>query len=161
LGGDLGASPIPVAGQGTRSICPRVDSTYTLRYIAAGQTQDVPYALDVQDTTAPPVPALVTPNGGLGTSGCSANAVTLSWKPVSDLSGIARYEWRIYKKFTLRGLPLELNTASGSTTATTVTPPGVTFNCDTFYWDVRAVDRAGNLGLFAVENSFYFYIVLR
>lgn len=161
FGGDLGASPIPVTGQGTRSICPRVDSVYTLRYIAAGQTQDVPYALDVQDTTPPPVPVLVTPNGGLGTSGCSANVVTLSWKSVSDLSGIARYDWRIFKKFTLKGVPLEQVVTSGSTTATTVSPPGVTFNCDTYYWDVRAVDRAGNLGLFANEYSFYFYIALR
>ncbi|MBI5876046.1 MAG: hypothetical protein HZB53_00225 [Chloroflexi bacterium] len=161
FGGDLGTTPLPVGGHDSRDVCPRVDTTYTLRFITAGRTQDVPYVLDVHDTTPPPVPALGAPSGGLASSGCSANLVTLYWKPVSDLSGVLRYEWRIYKRVTLRGLPLELAIASGSTTAISVTPPGATFNCDTYYWSVRAVDRAGNLGLWAAEQSYYFYIALR
>ncbi len=162
FGGDLGTTPIPVTGHGSRSICPRVDTTYTLRIVAAGRARDVPYALDVQDTTPPSLPVLVSPNVGIPTYTC-ATGVTLSWKASSDYSGIARYDWAIYSRVYIRDIPLLLTIASGSVAGytTSVTPPGVTLTCQTYYWSVRAVDGAGNASAYPTAQMFTVYNDLR
>ena len=162
FGGDLGTTPLPVAGHDSRTVCPRVDTTYTLRIVASGRARDVPYALDVQDTTPPSLPGLVSPNVGIPTYTC-ATGVTLSWTPSSDYSGISRYDWAIYTRIIIRELPVLVTIASGSVTgsATSVTPASVTLSCRTYYWSVRAVDGAGNAGAYPTAQMFTVYNDLR
>jgi len=86
------------------------------------------------DATAPPTPS---PNDGV--SGASSdNTPTFSWPAVSDMSGIARYEYKV---------------DSGSvysTTSTSVTLLAQSDGMHTFY--VRAVDNAGNVGSYGSHS---------
>ncbi|MCG2785309.1 MAG: Ig-like domain-containing protein [Anaerolineae bacterium] len=93
------------------------------------------------DTTPPPTPELVVPGNGL-TLSCRGSQ-SMAWLPVSDPSGIMRYEVQIERHAgdgswqTVSGSPFSINDKTMS----------IPVECGwTYRWRVHAVDGAGNIG---------------
>ncbi len=93
------------------------------------------------DTTPPPAPELVVPGNGL-TLTCRGSQ-SMAWLPVSDPSGIARYEVQIER----HAGDGSWQTVSGSPFSVGDKTMSIPVECGWAYrWRVRAVDGAGNLG---------------
>jgi len=149
FGGQWGASAVPVPNHSSQPVCPTSDTAYTLRIALASGNQDYPLTLSVIDTIAPGAPAAYAPSGNICTDCNPAPPYpTFQWSSVSDASGILRYEWRLYTYGSgCKFCSLYVQVASGSTTATTAPlPDNGRSNGVDYFWQVRAVDGAGNAG---------------
>ena len=156
FGGQWGASAVFVPNHSYQSACPAADTAYTLRIVIASGTRDYPLTVRVVDTTAPPVPVPYAPNGStcLDCTSPPPPSPTFQWGGVSDASGILRYEWRLYtygggcQFCTLYNL-----VATGTSTSTSAPWSGVYRNVD-YFWQVRAIDGAGNAGPYSALMQF-------
>jgi hypothetical protein len=93
------------------------------------------------DSTPPPAPVLAVPDNGL-TLACRA-AQSLVWQPVSDPSGIARYEIQVQR----HSGDNNWKDVPGSVFSATDKSMNLSVECGWYYrWRVRAVDGAGNVG---------------
>ncbi len=93
------------------------------------------------DTTPPPAPELVVPGNGL-TLACRGSQ-SMAWLPVSDPSGIARYEVQIERHAGDGSWQI----VSGSPFSAGDKSMSIPVECGwTYRWRVRAVDGAGNIG---------------
>jgi nitrogen fixation protein FixH len=101
----------------------------------------------VIDTAYPPGPTLTSPVTG---SFMKTRSVTFVWNPSQDpspSSGIASYTLQY---------SLDPNFVSGVTTVSgiTATSSATTLGSDgTWYWRVRAIDKAGNIGSYSGSSS--------
>lgn len=94
-----------------------------------------------EDNTPPPTPELVVPGNGL-TLACRGSQ-SMAWLPVSDPSGITRYEIQIER----HAGDGNWQTVSGSPFSVGDKTMSIPVECGWAYrWRVRAVDGAGNLG---------------
>jgi hypothetical protein len=94
-----------------------------------------------EDKTPPPVPTLVVPANGLTTS-CRASQ-NLAWIPVSDPSGIARYEVQVERQ----SGDNKWKAVSGSPFSVTNKTMNLPVECGWIYhWRVRAIDNKANVG---------------
>jgi hypothetical protein len=149
FGGQFGAAPgVSVALSAQRTVCPSTSAVYTLHATSAGRNFDQPLTLVVHDTTPPPAPLATGPSTSYTVPSCAANSVALKWNAVTDVSGIARYEWQIYHIESLGAPPRVTQFAivddQGQTTVTN--DKAVLHDCDTYVLVVRAVDKANNAG---------------
>jgi hypothetical protein len=157
FGGQWGASAVQVPNHSSQSVCPSTDTAYTLRIAVASGTQDYPLTVRVVDTTAPAAPAPYLPNGStcLDCSYPPPPFPTFQWGGVSDASGITRYEWSLYKYGSgCTFCNLYTLVASGSSTSTSAPLPNNTFRDTDYFWQVRAVDGAGNAGPYSALMQF-------
>ena len=93
------------------------------------------------DTVAPS-----RPSGGKST--VNGYDATLSWSASTDTgSGIKEYEYRIASDSAFAGL-----VASGTTEALSLTTTDLIYGV--YYWQVRAVDRAGNVSDWSLSRNF-------
>lgn len=93
------------------------------------------------DTTPPPTPELVVPGNGL-TLSCRGSQ-SMAWLPVSDPSGITRYEVQIER----HAGDGSWQTVSGSLFSINDKTMSIPVECGwTYRWRVHAVDGAGNIG---------------
>jgi hypothetical protein len=100
------------------------------------------------DTSPPPAPTPVVPADGLIVS-CRATQ-NLAWMPVSDPSGIAGYDLRLEREFTIGNWQVvaEYNALADKQVTVDVL-------CGFHYrWRVRAKDGAGNLSAWSAYSSF-------
>jgi hypothetical protein len=107
-------------------------------YISPGQTQD---------TTPPPVPALMSPADGSSTANPTP---TFTWGSVSDPSGVT-YSLQVDNDISFNSP--EINVSGLTNTSYTPTTP-LTANT-WYYWRVEAVDGKGNRSGFSLPRSLY------
>jgi hypothetical protein len=89
------------------------------------------------DTTPPSTPTLQSPsNGAVSTS----TTQTLTWSAATDINGVASYNIQIDTSTSFNS-PNRI-----SATGITGTSYGATLRPGIWYWEVQAVDRAGNKG---------------
>ncbi len=102
------------------------------------------------DTTPPLAPAPAVPADGLSI-GCKASQ-SLTWLPVSDPSGISRYEVKVQRN----GGDNNWKAVSGSVfTITSGKTMSLPVECGFYYrWQVRAVDGNGNTGAWSAWSRF-------
>jgi hypothetical protein len=121
---------------------------YSTARDSAGNEEAAPVAADAicgVDNIPPTKPSCLKPSGGAWTND---NTPKLSWAAATDaLSGISHYEVQVDNDANFGSLE---NT--GVTTSTNYTV-GNELSEGTWYWRVRAVDRAGNAGDW--ENSWF------
>ena len=98
------------------------------------------------DTTPPPAPEGLSPCGDQKNPTYVNSPVTLSWKPVTDASGISQYRISVFNSSNKQ-------TNDYYTSSTTYS---VAVDEATYYWQVSAQDGAGNWGAFSVKCYFYF-----
>jgi hypothetical protein len=92
------------------------------------------------DTTPPPAPVPAVPANGLSI-GCTASQA-LVWLPVTDDSGIARYDVEVQRSMD----NAKWNPAPGSPVIVTDKTTNFPVECGWIYrWRVRAVDGRGNI----------------
>lgn len=140
-----------VAGEGSKEVCPKTTTTYQLHVEAPGGNVDRSVTVTVvsppPDTTPPPVPAPLTPSEDQVVN--CASTVTLSWRAVSDPSGV-RYYAKLEKQV---GSGWQSVRGWGPLDAPGV--KGVEVECGLFYrWTVRAEDGAGNISPWAPWRQF-------
>jgi RecA/RadA recombinase len=105
------------------------------------------------DAAPPPVPALLEPQNGVEircTQGEPA-PVTLRWSPVSDCSGIARYDVEMVRREKYYYSPITSTLQVEGTHAQMAIDGACGYSYD---WRVRAVDRAGNAGVWSERRIF-------
>ncbi|MES2693282.1 MAG: PKD domain-containing protein, partial [Verrucomicrobiota bacterium] len=112
-----------VSGSGTFANANAATTTFT-----TASSDTVVKANYVADTVAPTVP------GGLAASNHTANALTISWTPSTDVAGVTAYE--VFRN----GISL------GLTTTPSISVPGLTAST-TYQFTVRAKDAADNWSL--------------
>lgn len=105
------------------------------------------------DVSGPPAPGLLEPPEGAEIP-CPAGepvSVGLSWDPVADLSGIARYDVELIRTPDYPPTPVTLTLqVEGNQSRTTIDS-----ECgDRYRWRVRAVDGMGNAGPWSGLGSF-------
>jgi hypothetical protein len=106
------------------------------------------------DTTPPPAPALVAPNEGSAFT--APTEVTLDWMDVSDPSGIRAYHVQVSPDPNFRQ---DAGSIAGSfhenwhTVSFAVVDRSVS-NTGTFYWRVRVLDGANNMGPWSATRTF-------
>ena len=101
------------------------------------------------DSTPPPAPVLAVPDNGL-TLACRATQ-SLVWQPVSDPSGIARYEIQVQR----HSGDINWKDVTGSIFSTSDKFMNLSVECGWYYrWRVRAVDGAGNVGSWSGWSQF-------
>jgi parallel beta-helix repeat protein len=100
-----------------------------------------------RDTTPPPTPSLISPGNGSTTADATP---ILDWSDVSDPSGVT-YSLSIAKD---PGFASILFDKSGLTVSTYELTSGESLPAGTYYWRVRAVDGAGNVGSWSENWSF-------
>jgi len=116
--------------------------------LRAGQMIHLP-----PDVVPPPVPALLEPQNGVEircTQGEPA-PVTLRWSPVSDCSGIARYDVELVRREGYDYFPITSTLQVEGIQSQTAIDGACGYSYD---WRVRAVDRAGNAGGWSERRIF-------
>ena len=106
----------------------------------------------LRDTTPPPAPALIEPADGVVVA-CPGQAgmdITLRWSPVTDITGIARYEVELVKTPDYPPVPVTVTLQiEGSRTQASIHSACA----ERTRWRVRAVDGVGNVGAWSVARS--------
>jgi len=113
---------------------------------ATGQAVSASQAFEV-DLTPPPAPTLVAP---VATASFLAQPISLSWtRTATDVAvdSVSIYQANQTSLFT--GFP---RLSSG--TALTLSGSSTPLQSGTYYWSVRSIDKAGNLGPATVKRSF-------
>lgn len=121
----------------TYGLPPLADGAYTLHAQAVATETDASPARAgfTLDTVAPLTPTIITPTGGIT---LAAGAVELRWSPPADTGAPLAYD-------------LALDGITRTVILTRYTP---TLNLGLHSWRVRAIDAAGNLGLWTPEAHF-------
>jgi hypothetical protein len=151
-------SEVHFDGQGvgdhdSRQRCPDSTTTYTLRALGPGGETTAGATVNVTqppsptpDTQGPPAPGGLSPTGGAEV-GCGA--VTLSWNPASDASGIGTYYVKVQQ---ITGPP---KVGGWTTTDTQYTVSVAWLECGQSYrWAVAAEDALGNMGAWSAWAEF-------
>lgn len=144
---------------GSYKDCPCSDQRYTLtvtRRDGSEEKQRVDLAVTgscatptLVDSTPPPAPTLVVPADGL-TISCKSSQ-TLTWLPVSDPSGILKYELVVQR----HSGDNNWQTAPSGQQVLTDKTTSVPVECGWYYrWRVRALDGAGNVGPWSGWSQF-------
>jgi hypothetical protein len=125
------------------------DGSYSWKVIAinkAGENESAVWKFTI-DTVPPGVPTPLSPLNG---NTVRENTPTFDWSDVTDPSGVSyMLEVAADNAFTLIGLSkTSLPTSSYTVTSAEPLPNG------TYYWHVRAIDRAKNYGNFSPTQSF-------
>ncbi len=147
-----------VGDHDSRQRCPDTTTTYTLRAVGPGgeTTSDATVSVTeapspTPDTQGPPAPGGESPTGGAEV-GCGA--VTLSWNPGSDPSGIDMYYVKVEK------VTGTYKSGGWMTTETDLTIAAAWLECgDGYRWAVRAEDGAGNTGPWSAWAHFTVTII--
>jgi hypothetical protein len=105
-----------------------------------------------RDTTPPPTPSLISPANGSTTTDATP---ILDWSDASDTSGVT-YSLSIAKDPGFVSIVLE---KSGLMFSTYELTSGEALPAGTYYWRVRAVDGAGNVGSWSENWSFTVSVV--
>jgi hypothetical protein len=146
---------------GSYQDCLCKDQRYTLTVIHLDGTEEKKVVeIDVegvcetptpeQDTTPPPEPQPMVPADGLNI-GCKGSQ-SLTWLPVNDESGIARYEVRVQRH---SGDNNWKNVGGSPFTITSGKTMNLPLECGwTYRWQVRAVDGSGNVGAWSGWSQF-------
>ncbi|MFB0499862.1 MAG: PGF-pre-PGF domain-containing protein [Candidatus Hadarchaeaceae archaeon] len=103
------------------------------------------------DTTPPPTPSLISPADD---ENIIDNTPLLDWSDVSDPSGVT-YDLSIAKDAGFTSIVFQKTDLTASTYEITSAEAIVD---DTYYWHVRAVDGAGNVGSWSENWSFMVYV---
>ncbi len=124
------------------------DNVYYWRLQAADVAGNVSgwtvYRSMTVDTTAPGVPTL---NPVAITAG--SRTVSFSWSVVTDSgSGLANYEIQVDADSSITPPYTYSATPTSTTASTTLSADG------TYYWHVRAIDKAGNIGAWSTAQPF-------
>jgi hypothetical protein len=160
-----------VVGRGSKEVCPCKDTTYVLSVTLLDDTETersftlrvkgscvtptptpTPTPTTEPDTTAPPVPPVISPTGG---ASLDCDKVTLDWNAVSDPSGIAEYRVQVEQEVT----PGNWEKVSGSPW-NGLSETELDLNLDVlvcggvYRWRVKAVDGAGNESAFSAWAEF-------
>ncbi|MGB3903845.1 MAG: hypothetical protein WBB22_02895 [Anaerolineae bacterium] len=135
---------------GSRDRCP--ESTRTYELVAEGYLGPVTASITIvviqppTDTEGPPAPGGLSPTGG---AAVDCGAVTLSWNPASDPSGIDMYYVKVEK------VTGTYKSGAWTTTDTELTIAAAWLECGQQYrWAVRAEDGAGNVGPWSSWSQF-------
>lgn len=160
----LGSTPMNLVGDYRVCLCEVQRYTLTVTSLE-GETTSHPITIDVTgecvtptptltptpdvDTTGPSAPTSLSPSGG--SVGC-VGSVSLSWGSVSDPSGIAQYQVDAFR----HAGDNNWSVAPGSVwTGISGTGMSMPVECGwTYRWRVRAMDGAGNPGLFSDWATF-------
>jgi len=142
-----------VGDHDSRQRCPDSTTTYTLRALGPGGETTADATVNVTeppsptpDTQGPPAPGGMSPTAGAEV-GCGA--VTLSWNPASDPSGIDIYYIKVEK------VTGTYKSGAWTTTETDLTIAAAWLECGHGYrWAVRAEDGAGNIGPWSAWAEF-------
>ncbi len=140
-----------VTGHSQREVCLYETTVFVLNVKLNDDTlRAVPLTVTVNlipkstDDVPPPPPTNLQPNTD-GQLACTQK-VTLTWDPSSDPSGIIRYDWYVAAAPNFRVISGGV-VASGSTAGLTAK---ATVECgSTYVWAVRAIDGAGNTGVYS------------
>ncbi len=147
-GGEFGKEPgIGVPGHSTAQVCPRRQTTYTLRVLVGEQVIERQITIQWEPYPEQMPPTVPTPIAPLGHTALTCNPnVTLSWLPSSDASTVIRYEWTLEQSAGGQDGPYNpYSSGLALDTFTTAWAP-----CGHFYrWQVRAVDGWGNKSLYS------------
>ena len=109
---------------------------------------------DTGDTTPPPAPTLIAPNEGSAFT--APTEVTLDWSDVSDPSGVRAYHVQVSPDPNFRQ---DAGSIAGTfhenwhTVSYAVVDRSVS-NTGTFYWRVRVLDGANNMGPWSAVRTF-------
>ncbi len=134
-------------------MCPDATTTYNLRALGPGGETTADATVNVTeppsptpDTQGPPAPGGMSPTGGAEV-GCGA--VTLSWNPASDPSGINTYYVKVEK------VTGTYKSGAWTTSDTDLTIAAAWLECGQQYrWAVRAEDGVGNVGPWSSWGQF-------
>jgi hypothetical protein len=137
----------------SRDRCPTATRAYELRAEGPGGEAAANVTVNVTeppsptpDTEGPPAPGGMSPTGGAEV-GCGA--VTLSWNPASDPSGIDMYYIKVEK------VTGTYKSGAWTTTETDLTIAAAWLECGQQYrWAVRAEDGVGNVGPWSSWGQF-------
>ena len=109
----------------------------------------------------PAAPEPLSPVNGTGVGFVGKVTPTFKWSNVTDPSGIASYDLQISTNSTNFTAPIvSLSIASENVTSLDDTvayalPKEYALSSGTYYWELRAVDGAGNEGNWTAVQSFY------
>ena len=103
--------------------------------------QFVRFPAPYEDSIPPTAPGTVTVTGSMGTA-------SLAWLPATDNGGIAAYE---VHRSTVPGFTPAASTRVARVTATNYTDEGLA--AGTYYYQILAVDQAGNVGPATASGS--------
>ncbi|MCG2827229.1 MAG: hypothetical protein L6265_11625, partial [Thermoplasmatales archaeon] len=116
------------------------DGTYYIQYRAvdnAGNVEGTNTTMIKIDKTSPPVPTLISPSND---TWINTSTPTFNWSSVIDAtSGLANYTVEVDNNMNFSSPEYTATVAANSTTAS-VLADGI------YYWRVRAVDNASNVG---------------
>jgi hypothetical protein len=134
-----------VGGHGTQQVCPSNSTTYALHVEAPSGNVDRSVSVNVTqspDTTAPPVPSPIEPDGDAELDCSGSQEVTLRWTSVQDdRGGTVVYFVKVENQVTVD----TWQTAGGWGPLTDNEVEVTTLDCGGIYrWTVRAQDSAGN-----------------
>jgi parallel beta-helix repeat protein len=106
------------------------------------------------DTAVPTAPVPATPTGGVETT---ATTIRFVWNASTDTGlGLAGYRLQFSKAPDIGAETITVfDTTTATETPTAALTPAVNFSAtETWYWRVRAEDRAGNLSAWSAVDSF-------
>jgi hypothetical protein len=99
------------------------------------------------DNMPPPTPSLISPTNG---ANLTDSTPLFDWSDVSDPSGVT-YDISITRDAGFASIALQ---KTGLTASAYELAPAEALAAGTYYWRVRAVDNAGNIGLWSPNWSF-------
>jgi len=108
------------------------------------------------EENAPPPPLLISPEDGSKIGFTGKVTPTFQWSAVNDTSGISCYYLQIAKDEYFTDLFLSVDNIAAKPNEPTVSyelPKGNALGQGTYYWRVRAVDRASNPGAWSATYS--------
>ncbi len=125
--------------------------TFTTAPVSPPPPPPPPPSPPTGDTTPPPTPSLISPADG---ENMTDNTPLLDWSDVSDPSGVT-YDLSIARDAGFTSIVLQKTDLTASAYEITSAEALVD---DTYYWYVRAVDGAGNVGSWSETWSFIVYV---